>query len=464
MPGCISRLRIAGSVVTSSCLLSIGLIAQLTSPTADTFRERRERAIEAAQNGILLIRARPTEAQERESGFRQDSTFYYLTGVYNAVGALLALDADTRETWLFVPEAGRLPGFAALMQPPYAYVEPGRLTAEKLNIDHVVTWTEFESYVDRRLRENPALILRGPFRSETRVTAAATLTGQDAATAWEMALRSRWPSAHFDRGPTVAQLRGVKDAVEIGILRRVALASAAALRGTLSEIRPGARQRHVEADVMSACLRAGAAGVSFWPWIMSGPNSDIRMAIQSTADYTSADRVMRSGELARVDIGCTQEYYSGDVGRTIPVSGRFSPQQREAWDLFVSAYHVAVRAISPGKTPTDVKNTWQAYVVSRAASAHGDLARHLVTSVTQRPEATRFWQIHHVGLDSAEGTPDSFRQGQILALEPMLSVDGIGLYLEDMILVTAQGAEILTAELPYTAEQIERAMERAKRK
>jgi Xaa-Pro aminopeptidase len=252
--------------------------------------------------------------------------------------------------------------------------------------------------------------------------------------------------------------------VEIASLRRVALASAAALRSALPAIHPGVRQRQIEAEVMSACLRAGAVGVSFWPWIMSGPNSDIRVALQSLADYASADRVMRSGELVRVDIGCTQEYYSGDVGRTVPVSGRFSPQQREAWDLFVKAYHHAVRAISPGKTPADVKNAWQASVASGAAGARGDFARHLVAAVKEQPDATRFWQIHHVGLDSAEGSPDTFREGQIVALEPVVSVDGIGLYLEDMILVTAHGAEILTTELPYSPDEIERAMAAAKRR
>jgi Xaa-Pro aminopeptidase len=323
---------------------------------------------------------------------------------------------------------------------------------------------EFERYIDRRFREDPGLVLRGPFVPESRLNRAGTLTGQDATAAWETTLRSRWPGARFERGPTAAQLRGVKDAGEIATLRRVALASAAALRGALSAIRPGLRQRQIEAEVMSACVRAGAAGVSFWPWIMSGPNSDIHMALQSLADYASADRVMRGGELARVDIGCTREYYSGDVGRTVPVSGRFNPQQREAWDLFVNAYHAAVRAISPGKTPADVKNAWQASVTSGAARARGDLARHLVAAVEEQPGATRFWQIHDVGLDSAEGSPDSLRAGEVVALEPVVSLDGIGLYMEDMILVTPRGAEILTTGLPYSADEIELAMTHAKRR
>jgi Xaa-Pro aminopeptidase len=66
-------------------------------------------------------------------------------------------------------------------------------------------------------------------------------------------------------------------------------------------------------------------------------------------------------------------------------------------------------------------------------------------------EATRFWQIHHVGLDSAEGLPDMFRPGQVVALEPMVSVEGLGFYLEDMLLVTAGGTEVLTTGLPDSA-------------
>lgn len=100
--------------------------------------------MDAARTGILLIRARATGAFEQEIGFRQNSSFYYLTGVYNVAGALLALDADTRETWLFVPEGGR----------------PATQEAAELKIDHVVSWTEFEDFITRRLRADPALILR----------------------------------------------------------------------------------------------------------------------------------------------------------------------------------------------------------------------------------------------------------------------------------------------------------------
>ena len=82
---------------------------------------------------------------------------------------------------------------------------------------------------------------------------------------------------------------------------------------------------------------------------------------------------------------------------------------------------------------------------------------------TRSPEATQFWQIHHVGLESAEGRADTFRAGQVVALEPMMSVDGVGFYLEDMLLVTAAGTELLTAGLPYSADEIERAMRRGRR-
>jgi len=461
MPRSTGLLRAACLISAALLSVSVGAVAQ-RNPSSDSYRARRERAIQAARDGILLVRAQPTAAQEGETRFHQNSTFYYLTGVYNAVGALLALDTERRETWLFVPEAGRLPGFAAMMEAPYAYITPGLQTAKELQVDHVVPWTEFENFIDRRLREDPTIALRGPFLPEPRLHAPTTLIGQDTTTAWEMVLRSRWPNARFDRGPTIAQLRDVKDPAEIETLRRVAASSAAALRSALSVIRPGVRQRQVEAEVMSACVRAGAAGVSFWPWIMSGPNSDIRIALRSLVDYTFADRVMRDGELSRVDIGCSQEYYSGDVGRTVPVSGRFAPQQREAWDLFVGAYRVAARAISPGKTPADVKAAWQADIARKAAGVRSDLARRFVAAATQMPEATRFWQIHHVGLDSAEGVPDMFRPGQVVALEPMVSVEGVGFYLEDMLLVTAGGTEVLTTGLPDLADEIERAMRRGR--
>jgi Xaa-Pro aminopeptidase len=438
--------------------LAQSVMAQ-ASPIAavPTLQARRLRAMEMAGSGVLLVRSTPGIMRAAENGLRQDPAFLYLTGLPNAIGALLVLDITKRETWLFVPDAGRLGGFAALMQSPAAYVVPGAATATALGLDHVVTWREFTSFMDRRLAEEPTLVLRGPFSSTNLTSRPAVLTGVDADALWEHSLRTRWPTATVAEGPDAEDLRAIKDDEEQSRLRTVAKSSAAALLDGMRGVRPGRRQREAELDVLASCVTHGASGVSFWPWIMSGPNAVIVTAIQSLGDANFADRVMQAGELVRVDIGCRQAHYEGDVGRTVPVSGTFTDAQREAWDMFVRAYDAALAEMKPGKTASEIFAVWRSDMAKRRPRLRSAFARR-VADVALSADGGRFWEIHGVGLASAEGNVDTLRTGQVVAFEPMLTVDGVGLYLEDMVLITATGAEVLTTGLPYLAAEIEAVM------
>lgn len=431
------------------------------APTTATLRARRDRVMQAAPDALVLLRSRSTVMAENEDGFRQNAQFYYLTGLENVIGALLVLDSRRHESWLFVPASGQLPRVGSLLRVPYGYVDSGQASAERLGLDHVVVWNDFAPFVDRRLAEDPSLVIRGPFSEEKTTATPAVLIGQNAVGLWESALRSRWPQAQFGPLPDLVALRAIKDAEEVEALRRVAVSSAAALRVGLAALRPGRRQRDAEVDVIAACVRADADAISFWPWLMTGSNSNVEMALQSLADRRFLDRTMRAGELARVDVGCAQDHYQGDVGRTAPVSGRFDQGQREAWDLFVAAYRAGLEAIKPGKTSKDVFAAWQLEFQRRRSQLRTPFAKR-TAEVALSKDAEKFWQMHGVGLESAEGLIDKISVGQVFAFEPILTVDGVGLYLEDMILVTPGGAEVLTKGLPYTSVEIEAAMRRRK--
>ena len=446
-------------------LLLIAATVRTTSAQANpiasvsTLQARRTHAMAMAGDGILLVRSTPTVMNASENGLRQDPTFLYLTGLPNAIGATLALDVERREAWLFVPDAGRLPGFAAVMRAPQAYVVPGKTTAGQLGLDQVVSWRELEGFLDRRLRERPTLVLRGPFAEVAGPLRPAVMAGADADGLWEQALRTRWPTARLAAGPDADEMREIKDADEIAKLRVVAASSAAALLDGLRALRPGRRQRDAEIDVLASCVRQGAQGVSFWPWLMTGENSEIVSAIQSLGDASFRDRVMQAGELARVDIGCTQAHYEGDVGRTAPVSGKFTAEQREAWDMFVRAYDAALTEMQPGRTASEIFAVWRSDIAKRRPRLVTAFARK-AADIALSTSGGRFWEIHGVGMASAEGNVDTLRVGQVIAFEPMLTVDGVGLYLEDMVLITATGAEVLTKGLPYTADEIEAVMQR----
>ena len=113
--------------------------------------------------------------------------------------------------------------------------------------------------------------------------------------------------------------------------------------------------------------------------------------------------------------------------------------------------------MKPGRTKGDVFAAWQGEFDRRRSTLRTAFGRR-TAEVALSPAAAQSWQIHGVGIASAEGTINTLRTGQVFAFEPILTVDGVGLYLEDMILVTPTGAEVLTRGLPYTATEIERAM------
>ncbi len=190
---------------------------------------------------------------------------------------------------------------------------------------------------------------------------------------------------------------------------------------------------------------------------MSGPNAQFMSLFSSFQSYEHLNRVMQRGEVVRVDVGCQLEHYMGDVGRTAPVSGHFTPGQREAWDLFIAGYRAGLPLIKDGAATVDVFAAAVAEVRRRLPALTTPQGKR-AAAVLLASDGTSPWEIRGVGLDDAEGQPEVLRAGMVVAYELMFVVDGDGFYLEDMIAVGRVDSEILTPGLPYSAREIEAAM------
>jgi len=254
-------------------------------------------------------------------------------------------------------------------------------------------------------------------------------------------------------------MRDIKDAHEMAILRRVGNTSGAAMLAGIRALGPGKWQHDTELAVVNACHVAGARGISFWPWTMSGPNADFNTLWNSFVAYDHVDRQMKAGEVVRVDVGCQVDHYMGDVGRTAPVSGTFTAGQREAWDLFIGGYRAGLAKLRDGARARDVYDEALAAISRRRSSLTTTQGQH-AAEILLGPKGTEAWELHGVGLDDAEGLPDVLRTGMAVAYELMFTADGDGFYLEDMIAIKADGYELLTPGLPYTASEIQAAMAR----
>ena len=271
----------------------------------------------------------------------------------------------------------------------------------------------------------------------------------------------RWRNAFPDASIRSAKqaihaLRSRKSEREVEILRANARLTAAALVSVARSIEPGMRQRQAESVVVDGCIAGGGQGPSFWPWIMSGPNAQLDNLVQAFFRYEQLDREMEDGEVIRVDIGCAANGYGGDVGRTLPVSGRFTESQAEAWDLLVAGYEAGLAVMAGGVPVSAVREASVAAIRDRANGLRTDQARMAAGAILEGGEG--IWHIHGVGVESGEDAASVLEPGAVVAYEPMVAAGTDTFYLEDMILITEDGAEVLSRGLPRSAAGIEAMM------
>ena len=434
-----------------TCLgfLALTLVAAATAAQipASAYPSRRGAALAAIRGDLLIVPARASFLADDQLGFVQTADFQYLTGLVELVGAVLVLDGSTSTSTLFVQPRNPL-----LTR---GQIAPDEESARRLQLSGILPVDRLESWLRQRFARGPSTVFVAP--TDVRGPVAMPLPMAGSVARWQSWLASLGASTVKSATGVLRPLRDIKDASEIAVLREVGRTSGEAFLAGLRALAPQKWQHETELAVVNACRAAGARGISFWPWTMSGPNADFHSLWNSFLSYDHVDRQMQAGEVVRVDVGCQIDHYMGDVGRTAPVSGHFTDGQREAWDLFIAGYRAGLATVKDRVSP---KSVYEAALVEvrRLAPALTTAEGRHAADMLLGPQGTEAWQLHGVGLDDAEGLPEVLRAGMAVAYELMFTVDGDGFYLEDMIVVTNNGYEVLTSGLPYTAREIEAAM------
>lgn len=432
-------------------VLSLFLVVLCIPPASaqepDAFRARRSALAEAHPRALIILPARWEEKAMEQPAWVQEPNFFYFTGLADAPGAILLLDTTSGTHLLF---AGPTPEPFGIPQPDADLMQrPDWITAS--GIDAVLPMERFAPYIRHRLNapQGPDhILLNTPRFPLPQATPDDLLVVSGFHALWEQSLRQAFPGAMFGSvADTVDRLRWTKSPEEIEHLRRNGSASAIALKAGLRAIRAGGAQRLAEAAVVAACLDEGMEGPSFWPWVMGGPNAHIQRVVGSFHSSTHLNRTYQPGELVRVDIGCMSGGYGGDVGRTIPVSGAFTPEQARIWDLLIEGYRAGVAVMRAGVSLEAVEEAARKAIMEGASTFDPALANEMADGI--------LWHIHGVGVESGESPGEPLlRAGTVLAFEPMLSLGEDAFYLEDMWLITDTGAENLTPGLPTTSSEI----------
>jgi Xaa-Pro aminopeptidase len=428
---------------------------------SSVFAERRARFLAALPAGSLaLLAAAPVSIRsgDVEYRYRQDNDFYYLTG-FPEPEALCLLDAAgpepfvmfvrprdaERETW-----TGRRFG-----------IEGAR---EQFGADAAHTVDRFDEVFPKLLdnRERLFVTLGRDERLNQRVLehvrrsqATRERTGTPA-----LGLLSPTDVLH--------DMRLHKRPEELERMRRAAAISAVAHREALALARPGVNEQEIEAAIDYAFRRLGGAGPAYPSIVASGANATI-------LHYIDNDRRLESGDLLLIDAGAEYDHYCADVTRTYPVGGRFGDDARRVYDVVLAAQQAAIDKVAPGVTFDDVHDAALRVLVDglRTLGALSMSAAEVIEKAAYRPfymHRTSHWlgmDVHDVGKYRLDDKPRVLAPGMVLTVEPGLyfspSVEdgaarfrGIGVRIEDDVLVTEAGHEVLTAEIPKDAAELER--------
>ncbi len=388
---------------------------------------RRLALLERIGTGVVLIRAASQRDVEREvlqdNDFRQDDYYFYLTGI-EAPDSWLVLTADgsNRSATLYLPKRN-----PARERWTGKKLGPGEDAARLTGIEDVrpLDPDNFATTVRELISKSPGPVYANWIGDGSSVGSGGLLNAM----------------------PIIDSMRLVKDSAELAALRRAISITAEAHRAAMTAAQPGMYEYQLEATIEYTFRNSGADRVGFPSIVGSGPNSTV-------LHYDVNRRQIEDGDLVVMDIGAEFGQYTADVTRTIPISGRFSERQRAVYNLVLAAQQAAIESVRPGVTLRDVSQVARRYISQHSGDLCGseDCNRYFIHGLSH-------WlgmRVHDVGDYSTPLEP-----GMVFTVEPGIYIpeENLGVRIEDDVLVTPDGHEILSDGAPRSVEDIENLMQ-----
>jgi len=444
-------MKVSGTFVRVRCGFSLAFVALASLAPGQgnevcglgkEFHAGRRQALRAKlEKGVLVLRGLPdTRTYTR---FSQDKTFWYLTGIESPNVALVVDVASGKEV-LFLPPKnpagesweGEKWDCDDAWVPDLCGIADVRATsefepylAEVIAAAGNLVWTSLASEItlagsadrsgpyDRRIERDP---LDGRLSRERT---------------FAVKLHEKFAADVKDITPRVAALRYVKAPEEVAALRRAADAGALAMREAMRSTRAGLLESDLEAALDFVQRRHGAAGPAYQAIVGSGANSLV-------LHYTQNRRRLADGDVLLIDYAPEVDHYTSDITRTWPVNGKFSARQAELYDAVLAAQEAGIAVARPGKGIADVERACRNEIQRRGLTAfvrHG--ACHPVGMEVHDPGANR----------------GRLEPGVVFTIEPGLyePETGIGIRIEDTVVITEDGCDVISRGVPKTRAEIE---------
>lgn len=422
---------------------------------------RRTRLQTQMQRGIAIL---PNAPEQRRNGdadhpYRFDSSFYYLSGFSEPESVLVLIAGDAPQSILFCrdkdPEREIWHGYRSGpdaaedkfgFDAAYSISHLDEKLAELMGNQSALYYPlGADSQWDRRIMN-----IRGEVKAKSRSGI-------------------RAPDEIHDLSALINEMRLFKDSHELGIMRRAAAISSAAHIRAMKYTRAGQFEYQVEAELLHEFHRNGARDPAYTSIVAGGANACV-------LHYVDNNARLQDGDLLLIDAGCELEGYAADITRTYPVNGKFSAAQKDVYEIVLAAQHAAIAAALPG-------NSWEApHTAALRILAQGfidlKLCHGSVDGVLESESYKKYYMhrtghwlgmdVHDVGEYKIGGQWRNLAPGMTLTIEPgcyirpaddvPLALWNIGIRIEDDLLITAGGCEVLTDAAPKSVAQIEELM------
>jgi Xaa-Pro aminopeptidase len=443
----------------------VAAIGRATRPVPDlaAYRRRRAQLIRKIKQGIVVLPTAPEAIRNADThyGYRFDSHFYYLTGFREPEAVLVLVAGKKPRSILFCREKN-------LEREVWDGHRYGPAAANAaFGFDEAYPITVLDEKLPELLRNEPALHTPVGLQADwdRRVVA------------WLNAVRAQFrsgvsaPAKLIDVHEEIAEQRVVKDPRELAIMRRAAAISVEAHKRAMRAARPGATEYEIEAELLHEFKRRGSQAPAYGSIVAGGENACVLHYVENSAPLID-------GELLLIDAGCELDGYASDITRTFPVNGRFSGPQKDVYEIVLEAQLAAIKAVAPGApfiAYHEVAVTVLAQGMIDLKLCKGSLNKVIETEDYRRfyMHRTGHWlglDVHDAGAYMKDGKWRKLEPGMVLTVEPGLYIRpadnvpkplwNIGVRIEDDVLVTKKGREVITAAAPKKVADIEAWMSR----
>jgi Xaa-Pro aminopeptidase len=455
-PKCAARMVASGTAILACALLLLSVLPAAAQQRRErepnsVYAERRAKLAANIDGPIVLLGYTGKEEESQTYLFAQEENFYYLTG-HNEEGAALILLppegskakkdewAGPREIFFLPPKDPRKEKWNGVRMSPD---DPG--IEARTGFTEVRPFPELRATVERLARIYSAFYTVLPYQHEL-----GGYPHEKETVDW---LKLAAPQADVrDIRSDIADLRTVKSPTEIELIRRAVDLSVDAHLEAMKMMRPGLWEYQVAAKMVEVHAMGGSEAEAYAPIVGSGPNS-------TALHYQKLSRKMEDGDIVVLDVGAQYSGYAADITRTLPANGKFTPRQREIYDIVLGAQEAAMHALKPGmdmcKGDKSLYKIAYDYINSHGKDQHGkSLGQYFIHGLG-----------HNIGLNVHDvgNACKPFVPGMVVTIEPGIYIpdENLGVRIEDDFLVTETGYEQLSSKLPRDPDEIEKIMAQA---